>query len=55
MDKYKWINGYIHYIVCYVATYPLSTLKLKGYNVEVWEWLNNSIPHFLGHVIIYLY
>ena len=21
--------------------------------IEVWEWKNNVIPHFSGHVIIY--
>ena len=22
--------------------------------VEVWEWISNFIPHFIGHVITYL-
>ena len=29
--------------------------ETMGYNcsVEVWEWINNFIPHFTGRVITY--
>ena len=25
----------------------------NGWTVEVWEWINDFIPHFIGHVITY--
>ena len=27
--------------------------NFNGCTVEVWEWISNFIPHFLGHVITY--
>ena len=34
----------------------LSIPKLvNSENVEVWEWISNSIPHFTGVVITYFY
>ena len=27
--------------------------KLSGTTVEVWEWINNFIPYFTGHMITY--
>ena len=31
-------------------TYPLP--NLNRVTVEVWEWINNFIPHFMGHVML---
>ena len=28
-------------------------LKFNGYNVDVWEWIRNFIPHFIIDVITY--
>ena len=38
-------------IVWYVFTYPFP--NFNGFNVEVYEWMSNCIPHFLTDVIIY--
>ena len=27
--------------------------NFNGYTVEVWEWINNFIPYFTRHVIMY--
>ena len=32
-------------------TYPF--LNFNGCTVEVWEWINNLIPHFTGDVITF--
>ena len=32
-------------------TYPFP--NFNGYTVEVWEWMNNFILHFIKHVITY--
>ena len=32
-------------------TYPFP--NFKGGTVEVWDWIRNFIPHFIGHVIAY--
>ena len=37
--------------VCEEITYPFS--NFNGATIEVWEWINNSIPYFTGHVITY--
>ena len=34
-------------------TYPFP--NFNGATAEVWEWMSNSIPHFMTDVIIYLY
>ena len=46
-----WISNYIHYKVWYEITYPF--LNFNGANVEVKEWISNSISHFTGCVITY--
>ena len=33
--------------------YPFS--NFNGATVEVWQWINNVIPHFTGYVITYPY
>ena len=45
------VNKYIHYKVWDEITYPFQ--NFNGCTVEVWEWINNSIPYFTGHVIAY--
>ena len=49
----SWISNYIHHKVWDEFTYPLS--NFNGAAVEVWEWISNFIPHFLGHVITCTY
>ena len=44
-----WISNYIHYKVWNEINYPSS--NFNGATVEVWEWINNFIPHFTGRVI----
>ena len=46
-----WISNYIHYEVWNEIIYPF--LNFDCATVEVWEWINNIIPHFTGHVITY--
>ena len=50
-----WINfdicNYIHYKVWNEINYPF--LNFNGDTIEVWEWINNFIPHFARHVITY--
>ena len=29
------------------------TAEVWEYTVEVWEWISNFIPHFIGYVITY--
>ena len=38
-----WIINHIYY----------NVLDYITYNREVWEWISNFIPHFIGHVITY--
>ena len=40
---------YIHYKVWDEITYPF--LNFNGYTIEVWEWIDNFIPHLIGHAI----
>ena len=46
-----WISNYIHYKVWDEIIYPFP--NFNGATVEVWEWINDFIPHFPGHVITY--
>ena len=46
------INNYIHCKVWDEITYPFP--NFNGCTVEVWEWINNFIPLFTGHVITLL-
>ena len=32
-------------------TYPFP--NFNGCTIELWEWISNCIPHFIGHVISY--
>ena len=44
-----WISDYIHYNVCGEITYLFP--NFNGATVEVWEWINNLIPHITGSMI----
>ena len=44
-----WIINYIHYKVWDDITFPFP--NFNGASVEVWEWMNNIIPHFTEQVI----
>ena len=46
-----WINNYIHYKVWNEITNPFP--NFNGATVEVWEWISNIVPYFIGHVITY--
>ena len=46
-----WIGSYIHYKAWNEIIYPFS--NFNGAAIEVWEWMNNFISHFSGHVITY--
>ena len=48
-----WIGNHIHNKLLDEITYPL--LNVSGTGVEVWEWLNNSIPYFKMDMIICSY
>ena len=59
-DRFYWygltliparISNYIHHEMWGDKTYPFS--NFNGATFEVWEWINNSMPHFNGHVITY--
>ena len=41
----------IHYELWDEITYPFP--NFNGCTVEVWEWISNFIPHFIGHVVTY--
>ena len=45
----RWISNCIHYKVWDKITYPFPNSNVC--TVEVWEWLCNIIPHFIGYVI----
>ena len=44
-----WKSNYNHYKVWYELTYPFP--NFNGAAIEIWEWINNFILHFTGHVI----
>ena len=44
-----WVSNYIHYKVWNEITYPFT--NFNGATVEVWEWINDFILYFPGHVI----
>ena len=48
-----WTSNYIHhdYKVWGEITYPFP--NFNGCTIEVWEWINNFIPHSTGHVITF--
>ena len=46
------ISNCTHYKMCDGIIYPFR--NFNSATVEVWEWINNFIPHFTGHFIIYL-
>ena len=46
-----FINNYVYYKVCVEITSPSP--NFNSATVEVWEWVNNFIPHFSVHVITY--
>ena len=45
------INLYNHYILQDEIIYPFP--NFNGYTVDVWEWMNNFMPHLRMEVIIY--
>ena len=46
-----WISKHSHYKVWDEIIYPFPNFNRA--TVEVWEWISNFIPHFIGHVITY--
>ena len=46
-----WISNHIHYKVWDEITFLFPIFN--GSTVEVWEWISNFIPHFIGHVVTY--
>ena len=46
MDK-----NHIHHYVWDEIPYPFP--NFNGATVENWEWINNFIPYFTGHMITY--
>ena len=42
-----WRSNNIHYKI--IDSFP----NFNGANVEVWEWMSNSIPHFTEHTTTY--
>ena len=47
------ISNYIHYNTWYEITYPFP--NFHGTAVEVWEWIDNFVPHVTVHVIAYTF
>ena len=47
----SWIINYIHYNMWDEITYPFP--NFNGATVEVWKWISNFTPHFIGRVITY--
>ena len=46
-----WMYHNSHYKVWHNITYPSP--NFNGCTVEVWEWISDFTPHFIGHVITY--
>ena len=46
-----WINNHIHYKMWDEIIYPFTSFN--DCTVEVWEWINNFTPLFIGHTITY--
>ena len=46
-----WLINNIYYKVWQWTTYPFS--KFNAVTVELWERVNNFIPHFTGYMITY--
>ena len=44
-----WINNYIYYKMWDEIIYPFP--NFNSWTVEVWEWISDIIPHFIGHMI----
>ena len=40
-----WISDYFHHNVWGVITYPFP--DINGAAVEVWEWMNKFVAHFI--------
>ena len=43
-----WISYHIHHKMWNEITYPFP--NFNGATIELWEWVNNFIPHFTGHI-----
>ena len=43
------VNYYMHDKLCNGITYLFP--NFNGADAEVWEWMNNLISHFAGHMI----
>ena len=46
-----WMSNYILNIVWGKITYPFP--NFNGKTVKLWEWINNLILHFTGHINTY--
>ena len=46
-----WTSNHIPSLASNDITYPFP--NFIGCTVEVWEWLNDSIPYFIIDVIVY--
>ena len=46
-----WISNHIYYKMWDEIIYQFP--NFNGAAIEVWEWISNFIPHFIGHVISY--
>ena len=47
-----WISNHIHYKMWNEITSPFPIFN--GATVEVWEWRSNFIPHFTGHMCLFI-
>ena len=44
-----WVRNYIHYKIWYKIIYLFP--NTNGRNIDIWEWITNSIPQLTQHVI----
>ena len=46
-----WMRNYLHWKVWdeFTSTFP----SFNGSTVELWEWINDFVPHFIGHMPTY--
>ena len=46
-DIQAWMSNYIRYTMWDEIIYPFP--NFNGATVEVWKWISNFIPHFIGN------
>ena len=46
-----WMNSYTQYKVWIESIYPFP----NGTTVEIWGWMSNFIPYFIGHLTMSLH